>query len=105
MSYRIGSGPGASLFPLYRLNQNPSLQLTAVDYSHVAVDLVRSNPAYDPKHMQAETWDVSDPNGLPEYIQPGSMDVVILVYIFSALHPKQWEAAIANIARVGSECR
>ena len=52
--------------------------------------------------MRAETWDVSDPNGLPEYIQPGSMDVVILVYIFSALHPNQWEAAIANIAKVSS---
>lgn len=50
--------------------------------------------------MRAETWDVSAPNGLPDYIQESSMDIVILVYIFSALHPDQWDSAIGNIAKV-----
>jgi tRNAThr (cytosine32-N3)-methyltransferase len=39
-------------------------------------------------------------NGLPPGLTEGSVDVVILIFIFSALAPDQWERAIRNVYRV-----
>jgi len=33
-------------------------------------------------------------------VEPGSVDIVILVFIISALHPNEWVRAIANIHKV-----
>jgi tRNAThr (cytosine32-N3)-methyltransferase len=33
-------------------------------------------------------------------VGPGSVDIVILVFVISALHPNEWERAIANIHTV-----
>lgn len=101
LTYRIGCGPGASLFPLMRMNESPNLSIAALDYSKVAIDLVKSNPSYDPECMQAAVWDVADPEGIPSIIEPNSMDVVNVVYVLSALQPHQWTQAVINIAKVG----
>lgn len=49
----------------------------------------------------ASVWDLAEPNGvLPEGIEPGSVDIVVLIFVFSALSPDQWKQAVDNLALI-----
>ena len=95
----VGAGAGNTAFPILKANENHRLMLHACDFSSKAVELLKANEAYDPAHMLASVWDVSS-NSLPDEVKEASVDVVILVFIFSALNPKQWDAAVRNVWRL-----
>jgi len=95
----VGAGAGNTAFPILKANENPGLIIHACDFSSKAVELMRANEAYDPAHIQASVWDISGEN-LPDGVVEASVDVVLLVFIFSALSPLQWDAAIRNVWRV-----
>lgn len=95
----VGAGAGNTAFPILKANENEGLMIHACDFSKKAVELIRANAAYDAKRMQASVWDISS-DELPPGVREGSVDVVLLVFIFSALSPKQWDAAVKNIWRV-----
>jgi len=99
----IGCGAGNSVFPLLSANQNPHLTLRAYDYSSHAVKLVQTNPLYiSPPTgiMHAAVWDVTSSDTLPLGVEPGSVDIAILVFVMSALHPNEWGRAMANIHKM-----
>jgi tRNAThr (cytosine32-N3)-methyltransferase len=65
------------------------------------VPFLQMNPLYlSPTTgiMHASVWDVTSPDTLP--VEPGSVDIIILVFVMSALHPDEWGRAIANIHKV-----
>lgn len=95
----VGAGAGNTAFPILKLNENPGLMIHACDFSSRAVDLMRENAAYDTQYIQASVWDISG-ESLPDGVSEGSVDVVLLVFIFSALSPLQWDAAVRNVWRV-----
>ena len=95
----VGAGAGNTAFPILKANENEGLMIHACDFSKKAVDLIRANEAYDVEHVQASVWDISSED-LPPGVREGSVDVALLVFIFSALSPKQWDAAVRNIWRV-----
>jgi hypothetical protein len=43
---------------------------------------------------------VTSSDGLPPDMEPGSVDIVVLVFVMSALHPDEWGQAISNIYKV-----
>ncbi|KAJ5095877.1 Actin binding protein [Penicillium alfredii] len=101
----VGAGAGNTAFPLLANNENDQLKVHACDFSKYAVKVMRESEQYDERHLVADVWDVAavpDENGnsLPPGLTEGSVDVVILIFIFSALAPNQWERAIRNIHRV-----
>ncbi|KAL0953935.1 hypothetical protein HGRIS_005099 [Hohenbuehelia grisea] len=99
----IGCGAGNALFPLLSVNQNPSLNLYACDYSSHAVKLVQNNPLYTQPPcgtVRASVWDLSSREGLPSGVAPGSVDIVTLVFVLSALHPDEWAQAASNIYKM-----
>jgi len=99
----IGCGAGNSIFPLLAANRNPDLHLHAYDYSSHAVKLVQNNPQYISPvagSIHASVWDVTSTEGLPQDIDPGTVDIVILVFVMSALHPDEWGQAINNIQKI-----
>jgi tRNAThr (cytosine32-N3)-methyltransferase len=98
----IGAGAGNTAFPILRENKNPHLKIHAYDFSTKAVETIRASPDYDEKHIQAEVWDVAAEGnmGLPPGLPVGSVDVVIMIFIFSALSPAQWTRALTNIWKV-----
>jgi tRNAThr (cytosine32-N3)-methyltransferase len=95
----------------------------AYDYSNHAVKLIQvkfgstifvvlsltglqSNPLYTLPpcgSINASVWDVTSINGLPADMPPGSVDIVVLVFVLSALHPDEWGKAINNIHTVRDE--
>jgi len=63
------------------------------------VEVIRENEAYDTKNIQADVWDAAG-EVLPPGLEEGSVDVVVMIFIFSALSPSQWKQAVQNIYRV-----
>jgi tRNAThr (cytosine32-N3)-methyltransferase len=101
----VGAGAGNSAFPILQKNKNERLKLHACDFSKKAVELIRSHELYDERYIQADVWDVaasedSENGGLPPGMKEGSVDVVLMIFIFSALNPRQWDQAVKNIWRV-----
>ncbi|RSH78267.1 uncharacterized protein EHS24_002732 [Apiotrichum porosum] len=106
----VGCGAGNTVFPLLMHNENPDLRLVATDYSSTAVNVVKRGELY-PKaphgigEIRAAVWDITskpDPESgvdysLPEGVEPGSIDVLTVIYVLSALHPKEWEQAMHNL--------
>ncbi|KAI0201304.1 methyltransferase [Astrocystis sublimbata] len=95
----VGAGAGNTAFPILAHNKNPKLRLHACDFSKKAVEVMRSHEEYNTDHMQADVWDVASEE-LPPGVDENSVDVVLMVFIFSALAPSQWERAVKNIHRV-----
>ena len=94
----VGAGAGNTAFPIVQANRNPRLRLIACDFSLKAVQLVRAAPAYDERYVRAEVWDVAS-ESLPAGVEAGSVDVVLLIFVFSALSPRQWARAVRNVFR------
>ncbi|KAK2047787.1 methyltransferase domain-containing protein [Colletotrichum somersetense] len=95
----IGAGAGNTAFPILASNKNPSLKVHACDYSKQAVEVMRTHESYNQDHMQADVWDVTS-DELPPGLGEGSVDVAILIFIFSALAPSQWNKAVSNVYRL-----
>jgi tRNAThr (cytosine32-N3)-methyltransferase len=97
----IGAGAGNTAFPIMRLNANPLLNVVAADFSSKAVETMRNAEEYDAKigTIRAEAWDAAGEQ-LPDGLTDGSVDVVIMIFIFSALNPTQWAQAVTNVTRL-----
>lgn len=95
----IGAGAGNTAFPVLANNKNPHLKIHACDFSKTAVEVMRTHEAYDTNHMQADVWDVAG-DCLPPDVEEGTVDVAIMVFIFSALSPTEWAKAVHNVHRV-----
>jgi tRNAThr (cytosine32-N3)-methyltransferase len=107
------TGTGSSIYPLLSTNANPKLQIKAYDYSAQAIKFVQANPMYSFAQMannpvsskpvvgsiSASTWDITSPQ-LPPNLPEGSADIIILVFVLSALRPEEWAIAVNNIHKV-----
>lgn len=96
----VGAGAGNTAFPILKHNQNPHLKIHACDFSKKAVQVIRENEMYDNGvNIQADVWDVAG-DGLPPGLGESSVDIVVMIFIFSALSPSQWKKAVSNIYKV-----
>lgn len=96
----VGAGAGNTAFPILARNRNPLLRIHACDYSKQAVEVMRAHEGYDEKLIQADVWDVADEESLPPGLTEGSVDVVLMIFVFSALNPREWDRAVRNLHRV-----
>ena len=97
----VGAGAGNTAFPIMRMNENPELEVIAADFSKKAVQTMRESPEYATEMgmVRAEVWDAAS-SDLPDGMKESSVDVVIMIFIFSALNPQQWQQAIKNVQRL-----
>ncbi|KAH9851883.1 methyltransferase [Lenzites betulinus] len=98
----VGCGAGNAVFPLLSANQNPHLSLKAYDYSAHAVKLVQNNPLYISPPLgtiEAAVWDLTA-STLPPSLSPGTVDILTLVFVMSALHPQEWANAVSNVHKL-----
>ncbi|KAF9926121.1 hypothetical protein FBU30_004265 [Linnemannia zychae] len=95
----IGCGAGNTMFPLLNESKNPKLFVYACDFSSTAVKVVQSNRLYDEKRGKAFVWDLAS-DDIPPEVEPESMDVLVLIFVFSALHPDKWNQAIDNLYKL-----
>ncbi|KAF2863596.1 methyltransferase [Piedraia hortae CBS 480.64] len=97
----VGAGAGNTAFPLFAQNKNKDLCLHACDYSAKAIEVIRSAKEYqDQSILMADVWDLASRDSLPPGLEPEGVDVVILIFVFSALAPDQWGQAVRNVCRL-----
>nr|OQO23880.1 hypothetical protein B0A51_09646 [Rachicladosporium sp. CCFEE 5018] len=96
----VGAGAGNTAFPLLVMNRNEELKVHACDYSAKAIDVIRAQDAYTAQSesavLRADVWDAAG-EVLPPGLEAGSVDLVLMIFIFSALSPDQWTMAVSNI--------
>ncbi|GAB7359516.1 hypothetical protein MBLNU230_g6160t1 [Neophaeotheca triangularis] len=100
----VGAGAGNTAFPILNMNANSKLRVHACDYSKKGIEVIRAQEAYKSQEdegqvLRADVWDVASED-LPPGVEEGSVDVVLMIFIFSALAPEQWDKAVQNIWRV-----
>lgn len=95
----IGAGAGNTAFPVLANNSNPKLKVHACDFSKTAVEVMRNHESYDTHFMQADVWDAAG-DDLPPGLEENSVDVAVMVFIFSALSPSEWLQAVRNVYKV-----
>jgi len=92
-----GCGVGNCIFPL--VEETPDVFAYACDFSHRAVDFVKSNPLYNEEHFNAFQCDLTE-DTLTDNIPLQSVDIVLMVFVLSAISPEKMCAALQNIAKV-----
>ncbi|KAJ1829514.1 hypothetical protein LPJ56_000276 [Coemansia sp. RSA 2599] len=95
----VGCGAGNAVFPLLADIRDPRLFVYACDYSKTAVEVVKANDAYDENRCKAFVWDLSSKE-LPKDVESASLDIMLMIFVFSALHPDQWDQAVENAYRL-----
>lgn len=62
----------------------------------------KENPLFKSDHIgsiRATIWDLSS-QALPEDIKEGSVDIILMIFVLSALHPNEWDQAVVNVHKV-----
>ncbi|KAG0307727.1 hypothetical protein BGZ98_010007 [Dissophora globulifera] len=95
----IGCGAGNTLFPMIQESKNPELFVYGCDFSSTAVEVVKGNPNYDESKCKAFVWDLAS-DDIPPEVEPESMDVIVLIFVLSALHPDRWDQAMSNLYKL-----
>ena len=85
----VGCGTGSTVFPLLEANTLKNSFVYCCDFSSKAVELVKSNPEYDPTKCHAFVCDISSENShfpFPE----NSLDIILVIFVLSAITPEKY---------------
>ncbi|XP_012257028.2 tRNA N(3)-methylcytidine methyltransferase METTL2 [Athalia rosae] len=94
--FEVGCGVGNTIFPILLYNTDPSLFVYCCDFSSTAIDILKENPAYDTSRCKAFVLDATQEDWSPPF-DPQSLDIVILIYVLSAIHPDKMEHVLKQI--------
>lgn len=89
---------GNSIFPILNANQGRRIFIYACDFSSIAVDVVRNNIKYDENLCRAFVWDVC--GEITSEVSCGSLDIVLCIYVLSAIPPEMQQTAVKNLVRL-----
>ncbi|XP_053120989.1 tRNA N(3)-methylcytidine methyltransferase METTL6 [Hemicordylus capensis] len=92
-----GCGVGNCLFPL--LEEDLNIFAYACDFSPRAVEYVKQNPLYATQRCKVFQCDLTK-DDLLENVPPESLDVVMLIFVLSAIHPEKMHLVLHNVYKV-----
>ncbi|XP_069762716.1 tRNA N(3)-methylcytidine methyltransferase METTL6 isoform X2 [Narcine bancroftii] len=92
-----GCGVGNSLFPLLECDLN--IFVYACDFSPRAIEFVKQNYLHDTERCKAFQCDLTK-DDLLENVPAESVDVAMLIFVLSAIHPEKMQLALENIYKI-----
>ncbi|XP_029080580.1 methyltransferase-like protein 8 isoform X5 [Monodon monoceros] len=96
----VGCGAGNSVFPILNTLQNaPEFFLYCCDFASGAVELVKSHASYRAAQCCAFVHDVCD-DGLPYPFPDGILDVILLVFVLSSIHPDRMQGVVNRLSKL-----
>lgn len=94
----VGCGAGNTVFPILQVNVNPNLFVYCCDFAESAVKLVQEHSLYDPQRCLAFQCDITSVSPLP--IEDGTLDLVVLIFVLSAIEPDQYPFVIERLCKL-----
>ncbi|XP_025917192.1 tRNA N(3)-methylcytidine methyltransferase METTL8, mitochondrial isoform X5 [Apteryx mantelli] len=96
----VGCGAGNSVFPILKVLCNtPGTFLYCCDFASGAVELVKSHSSYNSAWCFAFVHDVCD-DALPYPFPDEILDVILLVFVLSAIHPDRMQRVVNRLAKL-----
>lgn len=95
----VGCGVGNLVYPLLD-NPNINLFINACDFSARAVEFVKANRKYDEQRMNAFQCDITEEGQFQEHIPAGSLDIITMIFVLSAIHPEKFDVVVKNLKRL-----
>ncbi|XP_053454052.1 tRNA N(3)-methylcytidine methyltransferase METTL8, mitochondrial isoform X2 [Nycticebus coucang] len=96
----VGCGAGNSVFPILNTLRNiPESFLYCCDFASGAVELVKSHSSYRAAQCSAFVHDICD-GGLPYPFPDGTLDVILLVFVLSAIHPDRMQGVVNRLSKL-----
>ncbi|XP_034948752.1 tRNA N(3)-methylcytidine methyltransferase METTL2 [Chelonus insularis] len=92
----IGCGVGNTIFPILLYNPSPKLFVYGCDFSSTAVEILQQHKDYNPARCKAFVLDVTSETWNPPF-EPASLDIVLLIFVLSAIHPDKQRHVIQQI--------
>uniref|UniRef100_A0A8D0H2S3 tRNA N(3)-cytidine methyltransferase n=1 Tax=Sphenodon punctatus TaxID=8508 RepID=A0A8D0H2S3_SPHPU len=92
-----GCGVGNCLFPL--LEEDLNIFTYACDFSPRAIEYVKKNPLYSTSRCKVFQCDLTE-DDLLENVPADAVDVVMLIFVLSAIHPEKMHLVLQNIYKV-----
>ncbi|XP_064385090.1 tRNA N(3)-methylcytidine methyltransferase METTL2-like isoform X2 [Halichondria panicea] len=86
-------------FKVFETNTDPNLFIYCCDFAESAVEIVKSHDLYDTARCHAFQYDIGS-HDKPLPFPPQSIDLVILIFVLSALQPEKFQMVINTL----SEC-
>ncbi|XP_069110979.1 tRNA N(3)-methylcytidine methyltransferase METTL2-like isoform X2 [Argopecten irradians] len=96
--FEVGCGVGNTVFPVLRTNNDPNLMVYCCDFSSTAIQLVKVHPEYNTTRCHAFVCDITD-DSKPLPFPEGSLDLIILIFVLSAIHPDRMQDIIYKLAK------
>jgi len=96
--FEVGCGVGNTVFPVLRTNNDPKLFVYCCDLSTNAIGIVKEDPLYAEGRCHgfvADVTDLDEPLPFPE----NSLDLVMLLFVLSAISPEKMQSTIDRLAR------
>ncbi|XP_055494016.1 mRNA N(3)-methylcytidine methyltransferase METTL8 isoform X6 [Leucoraja erinacea] len=87
--FEVGCGAGNSVFPILSKIRDSSTFLYCCDFSTHAVHLVTCHPLYNASQCHAFVHDMCDEATSTYPFPDGSIDVILLVFVLSSIHPER----------------
>lgn len=97
----VGCGTGSTVFPLLEANTLKKSFVYCCDFAPKAVELVKSNPEYDPARCNAFVCDISEDNFKFPF-QENSLDVILVIFVLSAISPEKYTFQDPSLALIFS---
>ncbi|XP_012883859.1 PREDICTED: methyltransferase-like protein 8 [Dipodomys ordii] len=96
----VGCGAGSSVFPILNTLQNlPESFLYCCDFASRAVELVKAHSSYRASQCSAFVHDICE-DGLPYPFPDGILDVVLLVFVLSSIHPDRMQGVVSRLSKL-----
>lgn len=94
----LGCGVGNTVVPILETNTNPDLMFYCSDFSPKAIEILKEHPEYSKGRCEAFVLDITKADWTDDMpIGENSIDVIILVFVLSALKPDTMKTAVANM--------
>ena len=89
----LGCGYGSAIFPI--LAQCPKVHAQVCDFSACAINILEQNPEYNATRCRAFVCDIAQEELAG--VAPESIDIVLMVFVLSALPPESFACALNKI--------
>lgn len=93
----VGCGAGNSVYPIINTIRGSKAFLYSCDFSSRAIELVQKHPDYEPAVCHAFVRDICDTTSSFPF-PPGSLDIILVVFVLSAIHPERAQSVVNNLA-------